>query len=147
MLLSGPGGVSCVRYPEYGCHRSYGHLFFPAFQNLVCILEAGLTCLKDSTVAGFLDDLHGKAIGSKPGVHQCDLCLYGIAVGDSESLENRKIVFIISGARLLGFFHRGNPLLSPGKSHLLDIADALVIVAHAIFNQIFDQSADMPRPS
>lgn len=37
---------------------------FPAFQNLVCILEAGLTCLKDSTVAGFLDDLHGKAIGS-----------------------------------------------------------------------------------
>jgi len=112
---------------------------FPAFQNLVCILEAGLTCLKDSTVAGFLDDLHGKAIGSKPGVHQCDLCLYGIAVGDSESLENRKIVFIISGAGLLGFFHRGNPLLSPGKSHLLDVADALVIVAHAIFNQIFDQ--------
>ena len=112
---------------------------FPAFQNLVCILEAGLTCLKDSTVAGFLDDLHGKAIGSKPGVHQCDLCLYGIAVGDSESLENRKLVFIISGAGLLGFFHRGKPLLSPGKSHLLDVADALVIVAHAIFNQIFDQ--------
>ena len=36
---------------------------FPAFQNLVCILEAGLTGLQDGTVAGFLDDLHGKAVG------------------------------------------------------------------------------------
>ena len=33
MLLSGPDGVSCVRYPEYGCHRSYVHLSFKVEEN------------------------------------------------------------------------------------------------------------------
>ena len=119
-------------------HRA-DFLLLPAFKNLVGVLETCLTGLEDGAVTCLLNDLHGKTIGLEPGVHQCDLCFDRITVGDAQCFQDRKIILIISGTGLLRFFDGGDALLGPCKGNLFDVADALVIVADAVLDQIVDQ--------
>ena len=58
--------------------RMYVFLF-PAGEDLICILETGLSGGKDSTAAGFLDQLQIKTVGLAPGINVSDLVINRIA--------------------------------------------------------------------
>lgn len=42
--------------------------FLPALENLISVLEAGLSCLNDCAAAGFLDKVHSETVFFRPGI-------------------------------------------------------------------------------
>ena len=87
--------------------RMYVYLF-PAGDDLICILETGLSGGKDSTATGFLDQLQINTVGLAPGINVSDLVINRIAAADPHSLQDRVIILGKTGAGIPGHLDGGD---------------------------------------
>ena len=112
---------------------------FPAFQDLVRVLKAGLSRLEDRPRAGLLYDLKRKPVCFQPGIHKSDFGFHGAAVGDPHGFEDCIIVPLVTCVGLLGVGDRRDPFFGPGHGHGFDVADTAVVPAYAVFDKVFDE--------
>ena len=118
--------------------RMYVFLF-PAGEDLICILETGLSGGKDSTAAGFLDQLQIKTVGLAPGINVSDLVINRIAAADPHSLQDRVIILGKTGAGIPGHLDGDDAVFCPGECNSFNITHTLAASGNTVFHQIFDE--------